>query len=88
MSQIVEYLIWYLEETNLHHPLKRVHEIVFPSIWYKDIFSYFQTLECPSYLNKEKSRSFKLHATKYCIIDEKIYLKDTLGVLLNCMVEE
>jgi len=29
-----------------------------------------------------------LQATKYFIIDEKVYSKDHLGVLLNFMVEE
>jgi len=77
-----------IEETKLQQPLKKVHDKFSLSPWYKDIVSYLQTLECPSHLNQAKATSLKLQETKYCIFYEKIYWKNPLGILLNCIVEE
>jgi hypothetical protein len=32
-------------------------------------------------------RTLKLHAIKYCIIDDQLYWKDPLGFLLCCLTE-
>ena len=39
-------------------------------------------------MSKSKSRSLKLKASKYCILDNALYWKDAGGVLLNCLVED
>jgi len=41
------------------------------------------SLEVP----KGKSRSLKLKASKYCILDGVLFWKDSGGVVLNCLVE-
>ena len=37
---------------------------------------------------KNKSRTLKLKASKFCILNNALYWKDPGGVLLNCLVEE
>ena len=39
-------------------------------------------------MSKAKSRSLKLKASKYCIMDNTLYWKDLGGVLLNCLTED
>lgn len=38
-------------------------------------------------MSKSKGRSLKLKALKYRILDNSLYMKDTGGILLNCLVE-
>jgi hypothetical protein len=49
---------------------------------------YLQTLEFPPDFSQAKARTLKLHSIKYCIIDENLYWKDPLGILLNCIFQE
>lgn len=37
---------------------------------------------------KNKGRTLKLKATKFCIMKNALYWKDHEGILLNCLVEE
>eukprot|EP00253_Pinus_taeda_P015322 PITA_15322 len=37
---------------------------------------------------RNKSRTLKLKATKFCILDSALFWKDPGGMLLNCLVEE
>jgi hypothetical protein len=53
--------------------------------WYKDIIYFLQKLRPPDGLHKNKVRVLKLKAIKYCIIDQILYWKDPLGVLLRCL---
>jgi hypothetical protein len=53
--------------------------------WYKDIIYFLQKLRPPDGLDKNKVRALKLKAIKYCIIDQVLYWKDPLGVLLRCL---
>jgi len=39
-------------------------------------------------MSKAKSKSLKLKASKYCIMDNALYWKDPRGVLLNCLTED
>jgi len=64
-----------------------IDEIFSSSLWYRDIILYLQTLQCPSNLTTTKPRSLKLQAIKNFIINEKLYLKDPLSFLINCVVE-
>jgi len=54
-------------------------------IWYKDIIYFLQKLRPPDGLEKNKVRDLKLKAIKYCLIDQVLYWKDPLGVILRCL---
>jgi hypothetical protein len=53
--------------------------------WYKDVIYFLQELRPPEGLQKSKARSLKLKAVRYCLIDQVLYWKDLMGVLLKCM---
>jgi hypothetical protein len=53
--------------------------------WYKDIIYFLQKLQPPDGLEKNKVRDLKLKSIKYCLIDQVLYWKDPLGVLLRCL---
>jgi hypothetical protein len=42
-------------------------------------------LRPPDGLDKNKVRDLKLKAIKYCLIDQVLYWKDPLGVLIRCL---
>ena len=58
------------------------------SPWYSDIMYVLQHLSRPPRMAKNKSRTLKLKATKFCIMNNALYWKDPSGILLNCLVEE
>ena len=53
--------------------------------WYKDILYFLQELKPPDGLGKNKARALKLKAVRYYLIDQALYWKDPLGVLLRCL---
>jgi hypothetical protein len=53
--------------------------------WYKDIIYFLQELRPPDGMGKSKARDLKLKAIRYCLIDQVLYWKDPLGVLLRCL---
>jgi hypothetical protein len=53
--------------------------------WYKDVIYFLQELRPPDGLQRNKARALKLRAVRYCLIDQILYWKDPLGVLLKCM---
>jgi hypothetical protein len=53
--------------------------------WYKDVIYFLQELRPPDGLQISKARALKLKAIRYCLIDQVLYWKDPLGVLLKCM---
>jgi hypothetical protein len=53
--------------------------------WYKDIIYFLQMLRPPNGMGKSKERALKLKAIRYCLIDQVLYWKDLLGVLLRCL---
>ena len=55
------------------------------SVWYADIVHFLLYLQCPVHLDKKESRSLKLKATKYYLIDQQLLWKDPGGVLLRCL---
>jgi hypothetical protein len=76
-----------IEEIDDRAPIIQIEDKFSSSGWYHDIFTYLLTLQCPNDMTPYKTRSLKLHAIKYCIVDGKIYLKDPLGFLLCCLTE-
>jgi hypothetical protein len=80
------------EDMNINKLDERTNEVKteekFVSLeWYINIVSYLLTLKCPSELSPSKSRTLKLHAIKYCIVENQLYWKDPLNFLLICLVE-
>jgi hypothetical protein len=53
--------------------------------WYKDIIFFLQNLQPPSGMERNKVRALKLKSIKYCFVDQILYWKDPLGVLLRCL---
>jgi hypothetical protein len=53
--------------------------------WYKDILCFLQELRPPDGMEKSKARALKLKVVIYCLIDQALYWKDPLGVLLRCL---
>jgi hypothetical protein len=53
--------------------------------WYKNIISFLQELNPPGGMGKRKERDLKLKAIRYFLIDQVLYWKDPLGVLLRCL---
>jgi hypothetical protein len=53
--------------------------------WYKDVTYFLQELRPPDGMGKRKARDLKLKAIRYCLIDQVLYWKDPLGVLLRCL---
>jgi hypothetical protein len=53
--------------------------------WYKDIIYFLQELKPPDGMGKRKARDLKLKAIRYFLIDQALYWKDPLGVLLRCL---
>eukprot|EP00253_Pinus_taeda_P029880 PITA_29880 len=60
----------------------------FLSPWYSDIIYVLQDLSSPPGMAKNKSRTLKLKAAKFCVMNGALYWKDPGSVLLNCLVEE
>ena len=52
---------------------------------YKDIIFFLQNLQPSSGMEKNKVRALKLESIKYCLVDQILYWKDPLGVLLRCL---
>jgi hypothetical protein len=50
--------------------------------WYMDIILFLQKLQPPDGMEKIKVRSLKLRSIKYFLIDQVLYWKYPLGVLL------
>lgn len=63
-------------------------EIFVLSPWYSDIVYVLQNLSPPPGMARNKSRTLKLKATKFCILNNSLFWKDPDGVLLNCLVGE
>jgi hypothetical protein len=53
--------------------------------WYKDIIYFLQKLWPPDGLDLNKVRALKLKEIKYFLIDQVLYWKDPLGVILRCL---
>jgi len=93
-----------MAETNLHvldinlmatmsnddeeNSAQQVSDIFISSPWYADIIYVLQNLSSPPRMPRNKSRTLKLKAAKFCILNSALYWRDLGGMLLNCLVEE
>eukprot|EP00253_Pinus_taeda_P003239 PITA_03239 len=66
----------------------QVSDMFLSSPWHADILYVLQNLSSPPGMPRNKSRTLKLKAAKFCILDSALYWKDPGGMLLNCLVEE
>jgi hypothetical protein len=53
--------------------------------WYKHIIYFLQKLQPPDGMEKNKVRALKLKSIKYFLIDQVLYWKYPLGLLLRCL---
>jgi hypothetical protein len=53
--------------------------------WYKDILYFLQELKPPDSMGNSRVRALKIKAIRYCLIDQVLYWKDPLGVLMRCL---
>jgi hypothetical protein len=53
--------------------------------WYKYIICFLQDLRPPDGMGRRKERYLKLKAIIYFLINQVLYWKDPLGVLLICL---
>eukprot|EP00253_Pinus_taeda_P005017 PITA_05017 len=58
------------------------------SLWYSDIIYVLKNLSPPPGMTRNKARTIKLKAAKFCILNSTLYWKDPGGILLNCLVEK
>lgn len=75
------------EEEKEEDPYLQVFDMFLSSPWYSHIVYVLQHLNPPPEVPKAKSRSLKLKASKYSILDGVLYWKDLGGMLLNFLVE-
>eukprot|EP00253_Pinus_taeda_P030713 PITA_30713 len=81
-------LITAMSDENEEGSSIQVSEIFVLSPWYSNIVYVLQNLSPPPDMARNKSRTLKLKAAKFCILNSSLYWKDPGGVLLNCLVEE
>jgi hypothetical protein len=53
--------------------------------WYGDIIYFLQKLKPPDGMGKSKARALNLKAVRYFLVDQVLYWKHPLGVLLRCL---
>jgi hypothetical protein len=53
--------------------------------WYKDVIYFLHKLQPPDGMKRNKERYLNLKAIRYFLIDQVLYWKDFLGVLLICL---
>jgi hypothetical protein len=58
------------------------------SPWYRYVIYFLQHLECPLDLKKMRARSVKLKSIKFCILNQNLYWRDPVGILLKCLDED
>ena len=77
-----------MSEEDEESSLVQVAKMFLLSPWYSNIVYVLQHLSLPPRLAKNKSRTLKLKAAKFCIMNNALYWKDPGGVLLNFLAEE
>eukprot|EP00253_Pinus_taeda_P027018 PITA_27018 len=81
-------LIAAMSDEDEENPLVQVSEMFLSSPWYADILYVLQHLSSPPGMPRNRSRTLKLKAAKFCILDSALFWKDPGGMLLNSLVEE
>eukprot|EP00253_Pinus_taeda_P002732 PITA_02732 len=77
-----------MSDEDEEKPSVQVFEMFLSSPWYADILYVLQHLSSPPRMPRNRSRTLKLKAAKFCILDSVLFWKDPGGMLLNCLVEE
>eukprot|EP00253_Pinus_taeda_P016662 PITA_16662 len=75
------------DENNEETPIQ-ISEMFTHSPWYSDIIYVLKNLSPSPDMTRNKARTLKLKAAKFCVLNSALYWKDPGGVLLNCLVEE
>ena len=83
----INLIVVMFDEDEENFPVQ-VSEMFVDSPWYSDIVYVLQNLSSPPGMTRNKGRTLKLKAAKFCILNSALYWKDPGGVLLNCLVEE
>eukprot|EP00253_Pinus_taeda_P021623 PITA_21623 len=81
-------LIAALSDENDEETPIQISEMFTHSPWNSDIIYVLKNLSTPPGMTRNKARTLKLKAAKFCILNSTLYWKDPGGVLLNCLVEE
>eukprot|EP00253_Pinus_taeda_P015772 PITA_15772 len=81
-------LIAALTDENEQGTSIQVSEMFSLSPWYSNIIYVLTNLSPPLGMTRNKARTLKLKAAKFCILNSALYWKDPDGILLNCLVEE
>jgi hypothetical protein len=53
--------------------------------WYRDIIYFLLELNPPDEMGKSKERDLNLKEVRYFLIDQVLYWRDPLGVILMCL---
>eukprot|EP00253_Pinus_taeda_P027202 PITA_27202 len=81
-------LIIAMSDENEEGSSIQVSEFFTISPWYSDIIYVLKNLSPPPSMTRNKARTLKLKAAKFCILNFALYWKYPSGVLLNCLVEK
>eukprot|EP00253_Pinus_taeda_P032799 PITA_32799 len=81
-------LIAALSDENEEESSTQVSKMFSLSPWYSDIIYVLKNLSLLPNMTRNKARTLKLKATKFCILNSALHWKDPSGVLLNCLVEK
>eukprot|EP00253_Pinus_taeda_P030501 PITA_30501 len=76
-------LIIVMSDENEEGSSIQVSEMFSLSPWYLDIIYVLKNLSPPPGMTRNKVRTLKLKASKFCILNSALYWKDPRGVLLN-----
>jgi len=58
------------------------------SPWYADITFVLLNLQAPPGLTRTKARFLKMKSLRYCVIDNALFWKDSIGILLTCLLKD
>ena len=64
---------------------ERIMDFYSSSVWYTDIVHFLLFLQFPEHLDRKASRSLKLKATNYYLVEDQLFWKDPGGILLRCL---
>jgi len=81
-------LIATMSDENEEGSSIQVSEMFILSPWYSNIIYVLKNLSPLPGMPRNKARTLKLKAAKFCILNSALYWKDLDGILLNCLVEE
>jgi len=77
-----------MSEEEEDSSLNQVSKIFIQSPCYSDIVYVLRHLSPPPRMAKNKGRTLKLKAVRFCILENMLYWKDLGGILLNFLTED